>query len=44
MRSQQGELNAVYGGGSHSWRLQMKSKLAKSNGHWQFVESKASTY
>jgi len=35
---------AVYGGGRHTWRLQMKSKLAKTNGSWQFVESKASTY
>ena len=35
---------AVYGSGRHTWRLQMKSKLAKTNGRWQFVESKASTY
>jgi len=35
---------AVYGGGRHTWRLQMKSKLAKTNGCWLFVESKASTY
>ena len=35
---------AVYGGGRHTWRLQMKSKLTKNDGHWQFVESKASTY
>jgi len=35
---------AVYGGGRHTWRLQMKSKLAKNDGRWQFVESKASTY
>ena len=35
---------AVYGGGRHTWRLQMKSKLSKTNGRWQFVESKASTY
>ena len=35
---------AVYGGGRHTWRLQMKSKLAKTNGRWQFVESKASIY
>ena len=35
---------AVYGGGRHTWRLQMKSKLAKTDGRWQFVESKASTY
>lgn len=35
---------AVYGGGRHTWRLQMKSKLKKTDGRWQFVESKASTY
>ena len=35
---------AVYGGGRHTWRLQMKSKLSKADGRWQFVESKASTY
>ena len=35
---------AVYGGGRHTWRLQMKSKLVKNDGRWQFVESKASTY
>ena len=35
---------AVYGGGRHTWRLQMKSKLTKNDGRWQFVESKASTY
>ena len=35
---------AVYGGGRHTWRLQMKSKLTKNDGRWQFLESKASTY
>ena len=35
---------AVYGSGRHTWRLQMKSKLTKADGRWQFVESKASTY
>ena len=35
---------AVYGGGRHTWRLQMKSKLTKTDGRWQFVESKTSTY
>lgn len=35
---------AVYGGARHTWRLQMKSKLTKTDGRWQFVESKASTY
>ena len=25
---------AVYGGGRHTWRLQMKSKLTKTDGRW----------
>ena len=35
---------AVYGGGRHTWRLQIKSTLIKKNGHWLFVEQRASTY
>ena len=35
---------AVYGGGRHTWRLQMKSKLIKKDGHWIFVEQRGSTY
>ena len=35
---------AVYGGGRHTWKLQIKSKLVKTDGRWQFIESKASTY
>ena len=35
---------AVYGGGRHTWRLQMKSTLIKKDGRWLFVEQKASTY
>ena len=35
---------AVYGGGRHTWRLQIKSTLKKKNGRWLFVEQRASTY
>ena len=35
---------AVYGGGRHTWRLQIKSKLIKKNGRWLFTEQRASTY
>ena len=35
---------AVYGGGRHTWRLQIKSTLVKKNGRWLFVEQRASTY
>ena len=35
---------AVYGGGRHTWRLQIKSTLIKKNDHWLFVEQMASTY
>ena len=35
---------AVYGGGRHTWRLQIKSTLIKKNGCWLFVEQRASTY
>ena len=35
---------AVYGGGRHTWRLQIKSTLIKKDGRWLFVEQQASTY
>ncbi|MBQ4432563.1 MAG: nuclear transport factor 2 family protein [Bacteroidales bacterium] len=35
---------AVYGGGRHTWRLQIHSTLAKKNGRWLFIEQRASTY
>ena len=35
---------AVYGGGRHTWRLQIKSTLKKKNNRWLFVEQRASTY
>ena len=35
---------AVFGGGRHTWPLQLTFQLVKRNGHWLFTESKASTY
>ena len=35
---------AVYGGGRHTWRLQMESRLRKENGVWRIGCSRASTY
>jgi uncharacterized protein (TIGR02246 family) len=35
---------AVYGGGRHTWQLQIKSTLIKKDGRWLFVEQRASTY
>lgn len=35
---------AVYGGGRHTWRLQIRSTLVRKDGHWLFVEQRASTY
>ncbi len=35
---------AVYGGGRHTWRLQMDSQLRKIDGEWLITYSKASTY
>ena len=35
---------AVYGGGRHTWRLQMDSQLRKIDGQWKITVSKASTY
>ena len=35
---------AVYGGGRHTWKLQIKSKLIKKDGRWSFIEQRASTY
>ena len=37
-------LAAVYGGGKHTWRLQLTFKLRKQDGRWQFTYSTASTY
>ena len=35
---------AVFGGGKHTWRLQLKFQLAKKNGEWYFTLASASTY
>ena len=35
---------AVYGGGRHTWRLQMDSQLRKIDGKWLIAYSRASMY
>ena len=35
---------AVFGGGRHTWPLQLTFQLVKRNGHWLFTESRASTF
>lgn len=35
---------AVFGGGPHTWRLQLKLKLIQRADSWKIVEAKASTY
>ena len=35
---------AVFGGGRNTWSLQLRFKLRKQDGRWQFTESRASTY
>ena len=35
---------AVFGGGWHTWRLQLKLKLIPYNGTWKITEARASTY
>ena len=35
---------AVFGGGKHTWRLQLRFQLVKNNGEWRFSLSSASTY
>lgn len=35
---------AVFGGGRHTWRLQLKLKLMKSADAWKITEARASTY
>ena len=35
---------AVFGGGPHTWRLQLKLKLVQRAGLWKITEAKASTY
>ncbi|MCM1194194.1 MAG: nuclear transport factor 2 family protein [Acetatifactor muris] len=35
---------AVFGGGKHTWRLQLKLELVRDEGAWRITEAKASTY
>ncbi len=35
---------AVFGGGKHTWRLQLRFQLVKKNGEWRFALASASTY
>lgn len=35
---------AVFGGGRHTWRLQLRFQLIRRQGIWYFTESQASTY
>lgn len=35
---------AVFGGGRHTWRLQLNFALVKENGVWRFTSARASTY
>ena len=35
---------AVFGGGRHTWRLQLSMQAVKKNGQWYFIGAEASTY
>ena len=35
---------AVFGGGNHTWRLQLRFQLVKKDGEWFFTIASASTY
>ena len=35
---------AVFGGGRHSWRLQLRMSLVLDGENWKITEAKASTY
>jgi len=35
---------AVFGGGRHTWRLQLKLELTRKSGTWHIMKAKASTY
>ena len=35
---------AVFGGGWHTWRLQLKCQLVRIDSRWQITQAKASTY
>ena len=35
---------AVFGGGRHTWRLQLEFRLLKKDGEWRLCEAQASTW
>ena len=35
---------AVFGGGWHTWRMQLVCRLVKQNDRWKITEARASTY
>ncbi len=35
---------AVFGGGRHTWRLQLRFTLRKEHGNWLFTSASATTY
>ena len=35
---------AVFGGGPHTWRLQLRCKLIRKGDTWKITEARASTY
>ena len=35
---------AVFGGGKHTWKLQLRFELIKKDGEWYFTKAAASTY
>jgi len=35
---------AVFSGGKHTWRLQLRFQLVNKNGEWRFAMASASTY
>ena len=35
---------AVFGGGRHTWHLQLRLKLIRAGGTWKATEARASTY
>lgn len=44
MTSRSRVLAAVFGGGKHTWPLQLRFILRKDAGRWQFTSASASTY
>ena len=35
---------AVFGGGKHTWKLQLKLRLEQKAGEWKIIEARAATY